>query len=111
MKALRKPYRGPACVVDIDNSLASFQGEVNGFIQVVSLYDVCNDELALVCNEEGLLWGLPYNFSLPNGKHIVGNALFVREAGEDFCALTNEDIKNICEKLGFELDGEPDEDR
>ena len=52
MKVLRvRPKHYPE-VIDIDCSLESLQKEVEGPIQAVYLWD---DEVALICNEEGKL--------------------------------------------------------
>lgn len=54
MKVLRvRPKHYPE-VIDIDGSLESLQKEVEGPIQAVYPWD---DEVALICNEEGKLHG------------------------------------------------------
>lgn len=54
MKVLRvRPKHYPE-VIDIDCSLESLQKEVEGPIQAVYPWD---DEVALICNEEGKLHG------------------------------------------------------
>ena len=61
MTALKiEPGRSPE-VVEIDESLDSLQAEVGGMIEV--LYPFA-DEVALICNEEGKLLGMPPNRSL-----------------------------------------------
>lgn len=60
MKVLRvRPKHYPE-VIDIDCSLESLQKEVEGPIQAVYPWD---DEVALICNEEGILTksSLPLN--------------------------------------------------
>ena len=44
--------------VEIDGSLASMQSLVGGLIQVVYPFE---DRVALICNDEGKLIGLPQN--------------------------------------------------
>lgn len=54
MKVLRvRPKHYPE-VIDIDCSLESLQKEVEGPIQAIYPWD---DEVALICNEEGKLHG------------------------------------------------------
>ena len=80
MKAIRKK---PGCepeVIDIDNTLAALQQEVEGYIEVITLpYGA-----ALICNEEGRILGLPDNGRLC-GVDVVGTALIVGVNGSEFC--------------------------
>ena len=52
-----RPYRQPT-VENIGETLEDLQRIVGGYIQEVMPWD---DEVALVCNEEGKLMGLPLN--------------------------------------------------
>lgn len=80
MKAIRKK---PGCepeVIDIDNTLAALQREVEGYIEVITLpYGA-----ALICNEEGRILGLPDNGRVC-GVDVVGTVLIVGVNGEEFC--------------------------
>lgn len=79
MKALRKRPGEDFEPIEIPNTLPALQAEVGGYIECVSLTrDSC-----IVCNEEGLLFGLPYNTNI-NGNVYVGTILVVGVDGEDF---------------------------
>ncbi len=99
VEQLRKPY-----VKEIDGSLKSMQDIVGGLIQVI--YPFEDSEVALVCNDEGKLIGLPLNRALydSNGKmyDIVLGIFFICQAPEDsdsFESLTDEQVKMYTEKF------------
>ena len=52
-----KPNTQPE-ITEIDNTLKAMQDTVGGYIQAIYPF---SDEIALVCNEEGKLIGLPLN--------------------------------------------------
>ena len=58
---LVEPMEKPR-VIDIDGSLESMQKIVGGLIQAIYPFD--DSEIALVCNEEGKISGLPLNRAL-----------------------------------------------
>lgn len=75
-------------VANIPNTLEALQKAVGGFIETVDR----SDTLALLCNEEGLLMGLPYNhtlFEMP----FVGPIVAVGVDGEEFVSLTPDQIQ------------------
>nr|WP_270440591.1 DUF3846 domain-containing protein [Butyricicoccus sp. AF86-03b2A] len=80
MKAIRKK---PGCepeVIDIDNTLAALQQEVEGYIEVITLpYGA-----AIICNEEGRILGLPDNCRF-YGVDFVGTVLIVGVNGPELC--------------------------
>lgn len=83
-----------ARVAEIDNTLESMQTVVGGYIEAVYPF---TDEVALVCNEEGKIAGLPLNRALKDsdGKiyDIVAGTFFVAGLTEDnFGSLTDEQI-------------------
>jgi hypothetical protein len=98
MKVLRvRPKHYPE-VIDIDGSLESLQKEVEGPIQAVYPWD---DEVALICNEEGKLhddcmeklnrtldgpYGIPIDI-------IVGTFLIVGLTEDDFGELLPEFVE------------------
>lgn len=98
MKVLRvRPKHYPE-VIDIDCSLESLQKEVEGLIQAVYPWD---DEVALICNEEGKLhddcmeklnrtldgpYGIPIDI-------IVGTFLIVGLTEDDFGELLPEFVE------------------
>lgn len=98
MKVLRvRPKHYPE-VIDIDCSLESLQKEVEGPIQVVYPWD---DEVALICNEEGKLYDdcmekLNRTLDGPYGipiDIIVGTFLIVGLAEDDFGELLPEFVE------------------
>ena len=54
---------------EIEGGLESMQAVVGGYIQAI--YPFEDDELALICNEEGKLLGLPFNRALVDGDGRV----------------------------------------
>ena len=83
----------------IDNSLKSLQAEVGGWIQAVYPFE---EEVAIICNEEGKLNGMPPNRALydENGRLydiIHGNFIIAGLAEDDFGSLTDEQIEQFTE--------------
>lgn len=74
---------------EIPNTLEDLQCIVGGYIETVTFAEDCT----LIVNEEGKLQGLPVNFRIFGGV-IVGTALFAGVSGEEFCSLTDEQIKS-----------------
>lgn len=73
----------------IRNDLKSLQGIVDGYIETVTPAE----DLVCICNEEGLLRGLPYNISWLN-IDFVGTVIFAGVNGDEFddlpeCILNN----------------------
>lgn len=95
IKVLRiKPEEVPE-VVTIENNLKNLQKEVEGFIQIVYPFE---EEVGIVCNEEGKINGLPLNRTIYNEEGqaidiISGNMLIVGLGEEDFRDLSPEEIK------------------
>lgn len=90
-------------VKDIDGSLETMQKIVGGTIQAIYPFD--NPEVALVCNDEGKLLGLPLNRALRdksgNIYDIIAGTFFICAApttNESFESLTEEQIKFYKEK-------------
>lgn len=94
----RAPY-----VTHIEDSLKNMQQIVGGYIEAVTLTEDC----ALICNEEGLLLGLPDNKSVCF-HGIVGDAFLVGVDGEEFCDLSDESkdfLLQQCKKAWRERNG------
>ena len=73
------------------------QNAVGGLIQAIYPFV---DQVAVVCNEEGLLLNLPFNRSMEGGYGGVFGTFFVCGLGqEDFCSLTAEQMKTYKEKF------------
>lgn len=88
------PYKGN--VGEIENSLSTLQEYVGGDIQTVPL----TQGLLIICNDDGKILGLPVNRAITDrDRHVydivVGNALVVRVAGEEFASITKSDIPII----------------
>lgn len=108
VEPMRRPY-----VKDIDEGLESLQHEVDGYIEAVYPFD---DEVAIVCNEEGKLNGQMPNRGLfdDNGKLydiLVGTFLVVGLTEEDFGSLSDELAEKYVKKFWkmetfFRMDGE-----
>lgn len=88
-------------VKEIDSGLKSLQSEVGGWIEAVYPFE---EEVALICNEEGKLCGLPLNRALMDEDGeiydiIAGTFLVVGLGEEDFCSLSDEYIKKFSERF------------
>ena len=93
--------------LDSDEHLRALQEIVGGFIEAIYPYE---EEVAIVCNEEGLINGLPFNRSVPGGYGGVFGTFFICGLGEeDFCSLPpdlmerfKKEFKNSEILLGFD---------
>lgn len=89
----KEPYE-----VDLENGLKSRQKIVGGLIEYCYLLD--DDGVALICNEEGKIIGLPFNREIGHDV-ICGNFIIVGDdgSGEDL-SLTDEQINKYKELFG-----------
>ena len=75
--------------------LKTMQNVVDGYIEVIPHPD--NEELLIVCDEEGKMKDKPFNRPLyVDGERkdvICGDFFICREDGEDMVSLTEEDIE------------------
>ena len=79
------------------NGLQEMQAVVGGPIQAIYPY---KEQVAIVCNEEGLLLGLPFNRSIEGDYGGVSGTFFVCGLEEDrFCSLTPEQVKTYKRKF------------
>lgn len=77
--------------------LQEMQALVGGLIDAIYPYD---DPVALVCNDEGLLLGLPFNRSVEGGYGGICGTFFVCGLGEDtFVSLSPELMEKYREKF------------
>lgn len=93
----------PPKVVEIPETLESMQAVVDGYIQEIMPFD---DEVALVCNEEGKVNGLPMNRAIYNedgqmidiiaGKFFICSAPFT---SENFESLSKEQQEKYANKF------------
>ena len=105
MKAIIvKPQEKPI-VADIDSSLNAMQEVVGGWIQAIYPFE---DPVALICNEEGKLMGLPLNRALrtETGEvyDIVAGTFFLCGAPPDsdhFTSLTDDQIVTFLHRFWF----------
>ena len=93
VEPLKVPYEK-----EIDGSLASMQAVVGGRIQLI--YPFEDPELALICNDEGKILGLPYNRALRDeaGRiyDVVAGTFFLcraREGSEQLEELTDGQVQ------------------
>ena len=90
-----------AQVIEIDGSLESMQQFVGGYIEAVYPFD---DPVAIICNEEGKLNGLPLNRVLYNEDGEMfdiahGNIIICGLGEEDFASLQGELLEKYLEKF------------
>lgn len=101
MKVLMvKPGKEPQ-EMEITNDLHLLQQLVGGYIEVHPIDGVKGT--VIICNEEGKLQGLPFNRPLKmidprTGRDRIydlvhGDFLVVGDGGEDFCSLTDDQLK------------------
>ena len=94
-------------IQDGTDHLEQMQAIVGGLIEPIYPY---HEEVAIVCNEEGLINGLPFNRSVPGGYGGVFGTFFICGLGEeDFCSLPpdlmerfKKEFRNSEILLGFE---------
>lgn len=95
MKVIIKEVGKAPVIKDIENTLDTLKSLVGGYIEVVSM----EDNIILICNEEGKMQGLPPNFSMGYDV-IVGTAVFVSFDGkEDFTDLNDWQIEYLMGKF------------
>ena len=90
----RKPER-----ITIPHTLDAMQSMVCGYIQAIYPY---KDSIAIVCNEEGKLLGMEPNRAIRNEDgdilDIISGTFFICGlSSDDFCSLTEEQLKNYSE--------------
>ena len=82
-------------VREIENSLVEYQGLVDGWIETTYPF---NDDVCVVCNDEGKLIGLEPNVEI-NGSVYVGTIVIVglTAHGTDFGDLSEEQKRRYLE--------------
>ena len=88
----KEPY-----VKDISSGLSSLQKEVGGFIEAVYPFE---DPVAIICNEEGKLEGLPLNRALRDEDGhvydiIAGTFLIAGLSEDNFCSLDDAQVEKF----------------
>lgn len=83
---------------EISGTLESMQEVVDGLIQCAATVELRQMGIELICDEEGLLKGLPTNLNL-FPFFYVGQAFMVGVKGEEFASLTDEQMSFAREWL------------
>ena len=81
---------------EITGSLQSMQQLVGGLIQAIYPWE---EPVALVCNDEGKILGMPLNRVLEDYDVIAGPFFICGIEGDHFCSLTEEQAKTYLEKF------------
>ena len=76
---IKRPEDITGHVVYLENDNETIQNVVGGYYTMVKLAS----DLAVLCNEEGMIHHLPYNCSL-FGQHFFGTLMFVGLKDGDF---------------------------
>ena len=89
----------PPYVKSIGDDLRSLQAEVGGSIEANYPFE---DPVAIICNEEGKLLGLPLNRALRDAEHhvydvIAGTFLVVGLGTDNFCSLNEKQIEKYSD--------------
>ncbi len=106
MKAILVQPETKPVVIEIEGTLEALQSAVGGFIEAVYPFD---DPVAIVCNEEGKLLGLPLNRALRDENDkvldiLAGDFLIVGLGEERFCSLPEELVEkylNVYKNIEF----------
>ncbi len=85
-----------ARAAEISGSLESMQQLVGGLIQALYPW---KDPVALVCNDEGKILGLPFNRMMEDYDLIAGSFFICGIQGENFASLTDQQVKTYLEKF------------
>ena len=78
---IKEPGKAPE-IKTITNDLGTLQSIVGGYIETVTLAS----DLVIICNEEGKLWNLPYNFDF-GGQSFVGTVVIAGIDGDNFASF------------------------
>lgn len=87
MKAIRKKPGAQPEIIEVDNTLKALQAEVDGYIETVTIAS----GVVVICNEEGVLRGMPYNCRFV-GVDFVGTILVVGRNKDEFCDVPEADF-------------------
>lgn len=91
VEPLKPPYES-----DVPNTLASLQNIVGGTIQALYPYP---DTVALICNDEGKLLGLPLNRRIEDYDIIAGTFCVVGLSADNFKSLSPALMSKYREKF------------
>ncbi len=83
---------------EIDNTLQAEQAVVGGLIDAICPWP--EDKACLILNDEGKIIPLEPNRALPEYEDVVFGTFFLcGDGGEDFCSLTDEQVKRYIERF------------
>ena len=89
--------------IEIEDSLSEMQRLVGGYIQEVMPFD---DDVALICNDEGKFMGLPLNRAIQDERgqvvDIIAGDFFLCRApveSENFESLTKEQVEKYKKRF------------
>ncbi len=95
-----EPMKAPK-VKEIDSTLEAMQKEVGGYIEAIYPFE---EPIALICNEEGKMIGLPMNRALRDEDEqiydVICGTFFLCAAPldeENFCSLSDEQIDRFTD--------------
>ena len=101
---LIQPEKHPK-MIEIEDSLEAMQAVVGGDIEEYMPFE---DEVAIICNEEGKVNGLPLNRAVYDSDHqmidIMAGDFFIAYApisSEKFLSLPEDMVKKYCEKFRY----------
>lgn len=97
IRILFVPVGGEPEVREVENKLEVSQGLVDGYIEVVGL----EDGTYLVCNEEGLIIGLPLN-QVVEGQYAIHGNFFICDSDDEgnFASLDDGAVERYTELFG-----------
>lgn len=101
MKVILVKPNEPATIAEIGSDLQSLQDTVGGFIEALYPFD---DEVAIICNEEGKLTGQPLNRALYDAEGrlydiIAGTFIICGLTDDNFGSLNEEQAKTYLKKF------------
>lgn len=94
MKVVVKKVGQSGQVVEVENTLETWNNIVGGWIQTFPL----TSDMLIICNEEGKLKGLEPNIEIVVGEYselIVGDFAIVKQGYDDFEGLDAEQIERL----------------
>lgn len=92
---IKEPGKAPMVEPLFENDLKAFQKAVGGHIETVTI----TTDLAVICNEEGRLKGMPWNCTA-FGVDFVGTILAAGVKGDEFVSLKAKYVPAVLRSLG-----------
>lgn len=98
MKAILKKVGRDAEILEIENEFKALQETVGENIRVLPFME----DVILMCDEEGRIKEKAPNFTMHVFGEIVGDVLFVGNAGEGFRGLTEKETDMVIKMMNQE---------